>query len=75
MEFIYLLQLIAGLMARLYVGKLPNSARERDLEKFFKGYGKIREVVLKAGYGFVVSSVSTNVFFITCYWINMQFNL
>ena len=46
-------------MARLYVGKLPNSARERDLEKFFKGYGKIREVVLKAGYGFVVSKVST----------------
>ena len=39
---------------RVYVGRLSNRARERDVEKFFKGYGRIREVILKNGYGFVV---------------------
>ena len=40
---------------RLYIGNLSSGARERDIERFFKGYGKIREVVLKNGYGFVAS--------------------
>jgi len=40
---------------RVYVGRLSNSAREKDVERFFKGYGKVREIVLKEGYGFVVS--------------------
>jgi RNA recognition motif-containing protein len=40
--------------ARVYLGRLANSARERDIEKFFKGYGKIREIILKEGYGFIV---------------------
>lgn len=40
--------------SRVYVGRVPNNARERDVEKFFKGYGSIREVILKNGYGFVV---------------------
>uniref|UniRef100_A0A8B9TAW7 RRM domain-containing protein n=1 Tax=Anas platyrhynchos TaxID=8839 RepID=A0A8B9TAW7_ANAPL len=31
----------------------PYQARERDVERFFKGYGKILEVDLKNGYGFV----------------------
>lgn len=39
--------------SRVYVGRLPNNARERDVERFFKGYGSIREVILKNGYGFV----------------------
>jgi arginine/serine-rich splicing factor 4/5/6 len=38
---------------RIYLGRLANSARERDVERFFKGYGKIREIVLKEGYGFI----------------------
>ena len=38
---------------RVFLGNIPGSARERDVEKFFKGYGRIREVVLKHGYGFV----------------------
>lgn len=38
---------------RVYLGNLPDSARERDVEKFLKGYGKLREVALKNGYGFV----------------------
>jgi len=42
-------------MSRLYIGRLSDTARERDVERFFKGYGRIREIVLKNGYGFVVS--------------------
>lgn len=38
---------------RIYVGNLPPNVRERSVERFFKGYGRIREVVLKSGYGFV----------------------
>ncbi|KAG2461059.1 SRSF4 factor, partial [Polypterus senegalus] len=40
-------------MPRVYVGRLSYQARERDVERFFKGYGKILEVDLKNGYGFV----------------------
>lgn len=38
-------------MSRVYIGKLSYRAREKDVEKFFKGYGKILEVDLKNGYG------------------------
>ena len=38
---------------RVYLGNLSDDARERDVEKFFKGYGRLREVALKNGYGFV----------------------
>lgn len=44
-----------SMSTRVYVGRLSNSAREKDVERFFKGYGKVREIVLKEGYGFVVS--------------------
>uniref|UniRef100_A0A023FEX1 Putative alternative splicing factor srp55/b52/srp75 rrm superfamily n=1 Tax=Amblyomma cajennense TaxID=34607 RepID=A0A023FEX1_AMBCJ len=40
-------------MTRVYVGHLSYRVRERDLEKFFRGFGKIREVLLKNGFGFV----------------------
>lgn len=40
---------------RVYVGGLPYGARERDLERFFKGYGRTRDILIKNGYGFVVS--------------------
>lgn len=40
---------------RVYVGRLPYDVRERDIEKFFKGYGRIREVLMKDGFAFVVS--------------------
>lgn len=39
---------------RVFVGRLSPHARERDVEKFFKGYGRIREINLKNGFGFVV---------------------
>lgn len=40
--------------SRIYIGRLPYRATERDVEKFFKGYGRLRDVVLKNGFGFVV---------------------
>lgn len=43
--------------ARVYVGRLNYNVRERDLEKFFKGYGRIREILIKNGFGFVVSQL------------------
>jgi len=39
--------------SRVYVGGLPYGCRERDLERFFKGYGRTRDILLKNGYGFV----------------------
>ncbi|KAF8569552.1 hypothetical protein P879_03538 [Paragonimus westermani] len=40
-------------MSRIYIGHLPARCTERDIERFFKGYGRLRDVVLKNGYGFV----------------------
>lgn len=39
---------------QVYVGFLPNHATMEDCEVFFKGYGKIKSINLKPGYGFVV---------------------
>ncbi|XP_028412613.1 serine/arginine-rich splicing factor 5-like [Dendronephthya gigantea] len=38
---------------RLYFGKLREDIRERDLEKFVRGYGQVRDISIKKGYGFV----------------------
>ncbi|ELU12563.1 hypothetical protein CAPTEDRAFT_175470 [Capitella teleta] len=38
---------------RIYVGRLSYSVRERDIERFFRNYGRIVDVLLKNGYGFV----------------------
>lgn len=38
---------------RIYVGHLAHSVRERDVERFFRNYGRIVDVLLKNGYGFV----------------------
>lgn len=40
-------------VARVYVGRLSNYARDRDVEKFFKGFGRIRDIMVKNGYCFV----------------------
>lgn len=39
--------------SRVFVGGLTYKVRERDLEKFFKKYGRIREISMKNGYAFV----------------------
>ncbi|KAF8794404.1 Serine/arginine-rich splicing factor 4 like protein [Argiope bruennichi] len=38
---------------RIYIGRLSYDVRERDIEKFFEGYGRIREILIKNGFGFV----------------------
>ncbi|XP_045201045.1 serine-arginine protein 55-like [Mercenaria mercenaria] len=39
--------------SKLYVGRLASDTREKDLERFFKGYGRLKDVAMKNGYGFV----------------------
>ncbi|EEB14282.1 arginine/serine-rich splicing factor, putative [Pediculus humanus corporis] len=38
---------------RVYIGGLPYGVKDRDIERFFKGYGRIRDILIKNGYGFV----------------------
>uniref|UniRef100_A0A8C5N0F2 RRM domain-containing protein n=1 Tax=Leptobrachium leishanense TaxID=445787 RepID=A0A8C5N0F2_9ANUR len=38
---------------RVFIGRLNPAAREKDVERFFKGYGGIRDIDLKRGFGFV----------------------
>ncbi|XP_069024535.1 serine/arginine-rich splicing factor 6-like isoform X2 [Embiotoca jacksoni] len=40
-------------MPRVYVGKLSYHVREKDIQRLFSGYGKLLEIDLKNGYGFV----------------------
>lgn len=40
-------------MSRVYIGNLSSRVTERDLEHFFRRFGKIRDVMLKNGFGFV----------------------
>ena len=42
----------------MFVGNINYDARERDVEKFFKGYGRIKDITLKNGFGFVVGKKS-----------------
>ena len=37
---------------RVYVGGLSYRAREKDLERFFRKYGRVREISLKNGFAF-----------------------
>lgn len=41
-------------MSRVYIGRLPHNAREKDIELFFRGFGRLRDINLKNGFGFVV---------------------
>jgi RNA recognition motif-containing protein len=42
--------------ARVFLGRLPYRIRESDIERFFKGYGRIRDINVKTGFAFVVST-------------------
>ncbi|KAB7503993.1 Serine-arginine protein 55 [Armadillidium nasatum] len=39
---------------RVYVGGLNHRVKVRDLERFFRRFRKLRDVVIKNGFGFVV---------------------
>jgi len=49
-------------IARVYVGRVSNYARDRDVERFFKGFGRIKDIMVKNGYCFVVSVQSCHLF-------------
>ena len=49
-------------MSRIYVGRLSYQAREKDVERFFRGFGRIRDINLKNGFGFVVSASKLNAY-------------
>ena len=38
---------------RVFIGNVSDSVRERDIKRFFKSFGTLRDIVLKSGYGFV----------------------
>lgn len=38
---------------RVYIGRLPRDATKRELENLFKDFGKILDVTVKTGFGFV----------------------
>jgi len=38
---------------RVFIGGVNPRATEMDIERFFKGFGRIRDINLKTGYGFV----------------------
>ena len=42
-------------MSHIYIGRLSYNAREKDVERFFDGFGCINDINLKNGFGFVVS--------------------
>ena len=48
-----LVGLLTEMTNRVYIGRLSPAARERDVERFFKPYGRIRDINLKNGFGFV----------------------
>jgi len=39
---------------KVYIGRLNDQVRERDVDNFFRGF-HVRDIMLKSGYGFVVS--------------------
>jgi len=40
---------------QIYVGRLPRGLYERDLEDIFMKFGKIRSLLMKRGFAFIVS--------------------
>lgn len=40
---------------QIYVGRLPRGIYERDLEEIFSKFGKIKSLLLKRGFAFIVS--------------------
>uniref|UniRef100_A0A023FF83 Putative alternative splicing factor srp55/b52/srp75 rrm superfamily n=1 Tax=Amblyomma cajennense TaxID=34607 RepID=A0A023FF83_AMBCJ len=38
---------------RVFIGHLSYQVRERDVDRFFKGYGRVGDIHLKNGFGFV----------------------
>jgi RNA recognition motif-containing protein len=49
--------------SRLFLGNLTPDVREKDVERFFKKFGRVKNVFIKNGrYGFCVSLNMTELF-------------
>lgn len=44
-------------MSRVYVGRLPLRVKSYDLEEFASDFGRVRDVVIKTGFGFIVGLI------------------
>ena len=42
---------------KVYIGNLPEDVRDRDVEKLFKGYGRVDNIVLKVSQHLVQCTV------------------
>lgn len=58
----YMVQLNMSLSTKLYVGNVPDSAKEKDLKELFQSFGDVDEVAVLRGYGFVVSQTPPHAF-------------
>ena len=52
----------------VFIGGLNPRVRKNDVDRFFKGYGRLREISLKSGYGFVEFYDARLVFLILVYF-------
>ena len=41
----------------MFLGNVASSVRERDIEEFFKSYGRLGDVAIKNGFAFVKMKV------------------
>ena len=46
----------------VWMGRLPERVRSRDIEDFFRGYGKILDVTIKTKFGKKNLKTSSNIF-------------
>ena len=47
--------------SRVFLGNLPHDVRERDIERFFDRFGRVRNIFIKNGkYGFCVSWIKVS---------------
>lgn len=49
-------------MSKLYVGNVPEGAKEKELRELFEAFGSVEEVAMLRGYGFVVSTAKRALF-------------
>merc|ERR1711976_449976 len=52
-SFKFISSQMSKMSTRVYVGGLSHRAREKDIERFFRKFGRIREISLKNGFCFV----------------------
>merc|ERR1711944_273476 len=52
-SFKFISSQMSKMSTRVYVGGLSHRSREKDVERFFRKFGRIREISLKNGFCFV----------------------